>query len=62
MALPTYTYQDMDWAKRVAVFAKYELYGIGKPVILWPLLFETMVVEAKANVNNCVSNVITCNS
>lgn len=62
MALPTYTYEDLAWSLKVAKFAKKELFGIGKPVNFWAIAWEAMVRDATLNVDNCVSNVITCNS
>jgi hypothetical protein len=62
MPLPTYTYDDLTWSRKVAKFAKKELFGIGKAVNFWALAWEPMVRDAEENVNSCISNVITCNS
>jgi methionyl-tRNA synthetase len=62
MALPTYTYSDIEWAIDVAAFAKKELYGIGKDVNFWALMWDAMLRDAELYSTVCVSNLPTCNS
>lgn len=58
----TLTAFDLYWAKKVALFAKKDLYGIGNDTSFWALMWEAMVVDATDHAADCTSNVIICNS
>jgi len=60
MAIPTYTDFDLYWAKKVALMAKNELYGIGKEVNFWALLWEWMVQDATDHAADCSANMTIC--
>lgn len=62
MSIPTYTDFDLYWARKVAKYSRWSVYGIGQRENMWALYWEAMLVDAQTYVDSCVSNLVICNS